>query len=730
MFLSIYLNIRMKNLKLSQRQKNIIRMLPSKDAEPITIQHIARRLDLSSRTVQRDLVAIESFLEENYFEFIKRPGIGLIMNETKEELDYLYELLDMVDSHKRFDRDKRVNFVLSRLLSSNQAIKYQAFTSYLNISEKTLVDDLFTIEEWLDSYHIKLIRKRGEGITIEGAENSIRKAQAELIYQNLNEDSRLELLRDINEQAKLDFINKNNIMNMIDRQIIDKTRAALNEAFNSLNISISDQSYIGLVVHISLAIERLKLEEEIEIHPTIKQDLQTTQEYLYAEKIVGFLERQFELEIPATEISYIAMHIKGANIVAKGQEMPNMDDILQAHFISKTLINEMESIFHLNLNQDKRLEDDLIAHLSPALTRLKHNLNIRNPILEDIKENYADIYHHLSVIVPNVLLKYGNLKNKLAIPEDEIGYIAIHFISSIESKILERTKVNVLTICPTGYGTSRLLATYLSNNIKNIKITGNASIMDLNNDYLEANKVDLVISTVNIAKIINIDEELSKYIIEVSPIVSDEDILLINRKINRISREKYYEEHAAKQINTEKAYSSEEHILNFNHNYNLKYVEQMYDVSISLNNLYKNIRFFKINADDKLEESVAKVISESEDEFKIIKEALIERNKISSTFFEEYNLHLLHARSSIKNPKLAFGKILNKNELVIVMLTSNNTHESITNLFGKLSSAIIDMPEFIDMIEKFEIEGINKLVHRKILKIIKLEMTKGENNES
>src|SRR5699024_2303613 len=244
----------MKDIKLSQRQKNIIRMLPSKDTDPITVKTIASRLNLSSRTVQRDLVDIEKFLEDNYFELIKKPGIGLIMNESREDLDYLHELLDLVDSHKRFDRDKRVNFILSRLLSSNQAIKYEAFTTYLNISEKTLLDDLATIEKWLNSYNIKLIRKRGEGITIEGSENTIRKAQAELIYQNLNEDSRLGLLRDINEQAKLDFINKNNILDMLDRDIIDKTRLALNEAFSSLNISISDNSYIGLVVHISLAI--------------------------------------------------------------------------------------------------------------------------------------------------------------------------------------------------------------------------------------------------------------------------------------------------------------------------------------------------------------------------------------------------------------------------------------------------------------------------------------------
>lgn len=718
----------MKDIKLSQRQKNIIRMLPSKDTDPITVKTIASRLNLSSRTVQRDLVDIEKFLEDNYFELIKKPGIGLIMNESREDLDYLHELLDLVDSHKRFDRDKRVNFILSRLLSSNQAIKYEAFTTYLNISEKTLLDDLATIEKWLNSYNIKLIRKRGEGITIEGSENTIRKAQAELIYQNLNEDSRLGLLRDINEQAKLDFINKNNILDMLDRDIIDKTRLALNEAFSSLNISISDNSYIGLVVHISLAIERLKLNEEIEINPIVKKDIQTKQEYIYAEKIVGFLEKQFNLKIPTTEISYIAMHIKGANIVAKGQDMPGMDEVFQAHFISKTLINEMESIFHLNLNDDKRLENDLIAHLSPALTRLKHNLNIRNPILKDIKNNYTEIYDHLSVIVPNVLLRYGDLQIKTSIPEDEIGYIAIHFISSIESKIIERTKINVLTVCPTGYGTSRLLATYLSNNIKNINITGNASIMVLNNDYLKENNVDLVISTVNLEKIIDIGDKLLTQVIEVSPILSDNDISLINRKINKIAREKYYNEHSNKKLIIN--HSLDNNLISFDNTNDLSLAEDIYKTSISLYNIYDDISYFKINVSNNLEESVSKIISETEEESKIIEKALVERNKISSTFFDEYKLHLLHANCSIKNPKLAFGKILNKDEIVIVMLTTIKNSKSVSDLFGRISSKIVDVPEFISMIINVDIDGINELINSEILKIINMKMMKGKNNES
>lgn len=720
----------MKNIKLSQRQKNIIKMLPSKKELPITVNNIANSLDLSSRTVQRDLVDIEKFLEENYFELIKKPGIGLIMNESKEELSYLYELLDMIDSHKRFDREKRVNFILSRLLSSNQAIKYQAFTMYLNISEKTLLDDLSNIEEWLSSYDIDLLRKKGEGISIKGAENDIRKAQADLIYQNLDEDSRLELLRDINEQEKLNLINENNILNLIDREIINRTRLALNEAFNSLNISISDNSYIGLVVHISLAIERLKLDEEIEINPVIKEDIESTQEYIYAQKIVVYLEKEFKIKFPVTETSYIAMHIKGANIIAKGQDLPNMDDILQAHIISKALIDKMEEVFALVLDDDKRLENDLIAHLSPALTRLKHDLNIRNPILKEIKTNYSEIYDNLTAIVPEVLDKYCKLDNDQRIPEDEIGYIAIHFITSIERRIIERTNINIVTVCPTGYGTSRLLATYLSNNIKNINIIGNASIMDLSKKYLKDNNIDLIISTVNLDNIIPIKDEFDTPLIEVSAIVSENDLSLINREINKISRNKYYNKDLYEKVNQKPETSTLQVPDPMDTINDLKFAQYIYWTCIQLYNLQKHVCFFDIDLEDNLEKKVSELISDGEKEALIIENALTKRNQISSTFFDEFKLHLLHASCLIEHPKLSFGRLNNKCELVIVMLTTIDKPKEINDLFSNISSLIIEDENFINLLREYRIDELNNIVNDEIVKIINKRIQRRKNDES
>lgn len=716
----------MKNTKLSQRQKNIIRMFPHKDNSPITVKDIADKLNLSTRTVQRDLIGIEKFFLDNHFEFVKKPGIGIILNEDEDSIDFMYELLDMIDSSKQYGRNERINFILSRLLTSNQPIKYYAFTAYLDVSEKTLVEDLAHIEEWLKKSNLSLVKKRGEGVSIKGSENSLRKAQSRLINQVLDDDKKIELLKNINNDVKQNLIQDNDVLSMIDRSIIDRTRNALNTSFSELHISLSDNAYIGLVVHIALAIERLKKNESIEFKQDFIDNLINTQEYIFARKIVNNLEKEFDMDIPNDETSYIAMHIKGANFMASSEKQSNMDDVIEANQITKVLITEMEKIFNLNLTDDKRLENDLKAHLSPAITRLKLNLSIRNPLLEEIKFKYDTIFNALMNIVPNVLIRYANIEESKVIPEDEIGFIAIHFITSIEKKIIDRMSINVITICPTGYGTSRLLATNLSNNLKNVNIVGNASIMNLNREFLIEKNVDLVISTVNLESILDISQLGDIPYIEVPTITSENDYIYINSKLAEISRQKYY----CNELVLEKNKISNEIIPDNNKNKELSdqlyRTRRLFKISSSLSYLYDDIRFFNKKGIYDLVQLSASIVANTESEFVNIKSALEQRIKLGGIYFKEYKLHLMHANCDIENPKLAFGNLVDQNEILVIMISTKDYRSEIVNLFSNISTMIIENSRFIEKINSNEIQSVKDLVLNQILNIIDEEINKGE----
>ena len=73
----------MKRKKISSRQKEIILLLAQNTSnKPITISEVAKELNISTRTVLRDMTKIESWLDENDFKFIKKPGVGIYLDRA------------------------------------------------------------------------------------------------------------------------------------------------------------------------------------------------------------------------------------------------------------------------------------------------------------------------------------------------------------------------------------------------------------------------------------------------------------------------------------------------------------------------------------------------------------------------------------------------------------------------------------------------------------------------
>lgn len=377
----------------------------------------------------------------------------------------------------------------------------------------------------------------------------------------------------------------------------------------------------------------------------------------------------------------------------------------------------MQEIFKLDLKSDLRLEEDLKTHLIPALTRLKFNFNIKNPILDEIKEKYNPIFLALKKISPKIFNDISNISINNPIPDDEIGYIAIHFITSIERKIVETVSINVLIVCPTGYGTSMLLATNFRNHLNNINIVGNASVMKLNKKYLEDNKIDLIVSTVDIDNIIEENNIKNIDYIEMPAIPSEKDYVFITTKLKKLSREKYY----SKNLNLDSKITDKSLVKD--DSYTL--AQEIYNVSNNLNRLFDDIRFFTKEKSKDLHILSAKIISDNKIEYEKIKKALIDREKISTTYFEEYKLHLLHAKCDIEKPKLAFGKIKDSNQNIIVMISNKINNEEIIKLFSLLSSEIIENENFFKAIESFNENEIRKTVLNKIYIIIDSKINLG-----
>ncbi len=523
----------MKNNKLNSRQKEIIKILTrSTINKPITTSMIAKELSLSSRTVLREMPKIEAWLDENEFKFIKKPGVGLIIDEDLDNQQLILELLEIEKIKKQYSKEERKKIIVGELLIAKEPLKFFYFTSQLKISEGTLSGDLDAIEIWLTKFNIKLIRKPGLGIYVQGEESDFRKALVNLFYDTIDENELIDAVKEVGESEKskdvIELSVENKLLKFIDRDIIKSVEKTVGDLEDALDIKLADNAYIGLVVHLSLAIQRIENNEKISIDEETLKELSKLSEFSMAEKIVKAIEKEFNIDIPKDEIGYITMHLKGAklrlNSKAEDFNLSNLDVKQVAYHI----ISTAEKEFGVYLREDGRLIIDLTNHLVPAISRLKMKLNIRNPLLENIKENYFREFEVCSKAC-DILKVMTNLSE---IPESEIAYITMHIAAALEKNILDE-KVNIVIACHTGIGTSRLLMSIIEKEFKNIEVIGTISSINIDIKKLKDDGVDFIISTVEL----KVDY---KYI-RVNTIITEQDKMLIEDNIRRVLKKKKYE---------------------------------------------------------------------------------------------------------------------------------------------------------------------------------------------
>src|SRR5699024_9274660 len=108
---------------------------------------------------------------------------------------------------------------------------------------------------------------------------------------------------------------------------------------------------------------------------------------------------------------------------------------------------------HMPINKNANLLKDLVAHLKPSKYRMKKNMDIYNPLLDDIQRDYPYLFTILQEAVEAVF-------PTITFPADEIGYLVLHFGAVLFDKPFTKP-VNALVVCASGIGTAKILASQL-----------------------------------------------------------------------------------------------------------------------------------------------------------------------------------------------------------------------------------------------------------------------------
>ena len=308
-------------------------------------------------------------------------------------------------------------------------------------------------------------------------------------------------------------------------------------------------------------------------------------------------------------------------------------------------------------------------------------MNIFNPILKDIREEYPDVFHRCAQASRII-----ERETHEQVHDEEIGFLAMHF-GAAEERILERQKaarrVVIGVICASGFGVARLMLTKLSNHLGD-KATFRAYGKDeITSGVIE--DTDFFVSTLNL-------DSLGIDCVRVSPLITASDLSQIEYRI------KGYGQVRRRRQDTD-------------------FVRQMDEVGViagDLSSLIRKYRHYEIAPNVNFRELLRVLSMQLTDSLaaaaKVIS-AVTERERLNSQIFPEMGFCLLHCRTDAVGETVFVScsprgddrfrdPYLKGTRAAVMMLMPIDDHRRIhADVLGRISSSFIKNEVFLQAVQ-------------------------------
>lgn len=659
-------------MKCSARLIQILFLLLSSD-KPISSRILAENMQISKRTVFRELKNADEHLKEFNLKLETKPKMGISIKGSETDKNKLLDELNRLEYSDPHNKEERYNRLILELLKQEEPQKTYYYSSLLKVSDGTIINDLNIIEKWFLKNNITLIRKPGLGIFLNYKEEDYRKACMKYVYQDTN-----------------DPLNK--LCDLIEPSVVNKVIASIKKVKNNRVKKIAKSSYIELIIYISIMTKRILLGKKNTKERNINLDIKSMKDYEFVIQLVSLLSEQFSIEYNTTEIIDLYIYMKGS----KPQHVNENEDIFETDLDLRHMIYEMihqyDSTIAYQLKQDTDFIKGLITHLRPTILRLQHGIEIRNGFQKEIKSLYPKVYEKAQKVA-KVIEDRFNLK----VPQQEVGFLAIHFGGAevkLKRKYRYTRKVDVGVICSSGVGISALLSSRVSHIFHEKVRVKTLSLSDLSSEKIQ--DVEILIST--------FDLKNSKYkYIKVNPMLTEEDILLISNKIEEVLKDKKLDINVYKPDTFTK-------------------IDEITLISKEISSILKNFNSYTVDSHikfDKVITFVSGVIGEDEKSKLHIYNDLKKREELSTQVIPEFEFVLLHAKTKgvaeskfiIIKPQSSYfkDKYFSKSKVVVVMLIPEDDPREVLAI-SSISSALFEDELFLEYVKNEEKQSIKNYI--------------------
>lgn len=458
-----------------------------------SVNNLAEQLNVSVRTVYSDIEKLNYLLNNSgYAPLTNDKGVISYRGDFIARYELIFRNTDYWIDFSEYRPSKMMEYLIG-----HNHFTLDDLVNFMKLSRTIVTKELEEIRTYFLKHQVKIAAIPFKGFFIDGDEINIRNAAIGGLSSNL-------LYFD--DVIKKDFTFY---------QVADNFFSKLSE---DLGIHLSDYSIERMILILWIVRERLSsgnflAKEGIEV--------KTTKELTKFIEHKQGVEALLQQRLTAEELYYLSYKFNESTLIDSG-ELLSEDWVFLSINTEKLIQTIAEATHHSYLTEDKKLFENLLNHLRPAIKRAQTFEPVTNPMFDYIFNEFYSLHQAIKRGIVFIEREYH-----LHFSEEELSFITLLFATSIESHN-KRIPIapRVIIVCSAGLSTSNFIRIKLENLFK-VNILGNFSRRGAEK-WLETNEADLIISTIKFTY-------AGIETIVVNPYLLEGDLDLIEKKLRYLT---------------------------------------------------------------------------------------------------------------------------------------------------------------------------------------------------
>ncbi|HZK47604.1 MAG TPA: HTH domain-containing protein, partial [Atopostipes sp.] len=294
----------------TNREIKILRLMTQK-SEGVSMEELMRTLDVSRRTVYRELKMLEGTAKSLNLQLEKEGKLHRLRGADKAFSNLVHQL-DAPVPIEWVDVEKRQNALLSTIaLKAEKTFSTTELATLFNVSQTTIQQDITRLNEILLKYNIQIERTEDQKLYLSGNEVYIRLYLSQILSNDINE---FDVLQVLNGHELMDIETESQyLLSLVDTSILRMAYDAVASEQPDIFSQIADKILLNILLTVTISLVRLEKNNRIMNLHSVDHD----QLFPYMQQILSIVkvfDSEYKQLLNTTELSFFAMQIRGVNV--------------------------------------------------------------------------------------------------------------------------------------------------------------------------------------------------------------------------------------------------------------------------------------------------------------------------------------------------------------------------------------------------------------------------------